>query len=142
MHICVYKNGLVDGFSLRKRITGILNCLLSISQCLDFYNKYVFLCDHMNPTASLSEASLLSHWCRQHQGCPMSIQDPGISHQISCCWKKALFHSFKASTAVTLLKRPPRRNTLMVSSCRQRRVPGAGSLKVCVMWGRPELQKI
>lgn len=142
MHICVYKNGLVGGFSLRKSITGILNflCYLFL-QCLGFYNEHVFLCNHINPTASLSEASLLSHRCRQHQGCSMSIQDPGISHQISCCWKKALFHSFKASTAITLLKRPPRRNTLMVSSCRR---------EECQSWqpegvrdvGRPGLPKI
>ena len=29
----------------------------------------------------------------------------------------------------------------MSSPCRQTKVPEAGSLQVCVMWGRPDLQK-
>lgn len=40
--------------------------------------------------------------CLQLQRCSTSTWDPGISHPISFCWTKALFHSLKASAAFTL----------------------------------------
>lgn len=44
--LCVYKNDLVDGFSLGERIAGILSFLCYLFPlCLDSYNEYMFLCN-------------------------------------------------------------------------------------------------
>lgn len=88
----MHKNDLVDGFSLRKSITGILNflCYLFL-QCLDSYNEYVFLCNPINPTASLSEASLRSQGCRQHQGCSWLYRTLAFPTRLAAAGQKLFF---------------------------------------------------
>lgn len=78
--------------------------------------------------------------------CPRRI--PAFPTWLAVAGQKLSFTLSKHQWPSHFLKRPPRKNTLMVSSCWQRRALGAGvlqrpgSLQVCVMWGRPDLQKI
>jgi len=66
----------------------------------------------------------------------------------ACCWSAAIPHSYRAakpeaprhSQTFSLVCLPG--GTLRWCLQAGKRVPGAGSLKACVMWGRPGLRKI